>query len=69
MDGPTMRGAYKGGAYIGGAYKGGAVTDVTTIGRVIAGVDVTMVVLVIGGAVTMDGVICTGKYGPGSLGS
>ena len=69
MDGPTIRCAYKGGAYIGGAYKGGAVTDVTTIGRVITGVDVTMVVLVIGGAATTDGVTCTGKYGPGSLGS
>ena len=44
-------------------------TDVTTIGRVIAGVDVTMVVLVIGGVAATEGVICTGKYGPGSLGS
>ena len=70
MRGTYMGGAYVGGAYTGcGAYKGGAALDVTTMGRVITGVDVTMVVLLIGGAATTDGVTCTGRYGPGSLGS
>ena len=73
MRGAYMGGAYTGGAYTGGAYKGsgayngGAALDVTTMGRVITGADVTMVVLVIGGAATTDGVTCTGRYGPGSL--
>jgi len=44
------------GAYMGGAYKGGAVIEVTTMGRVITGVDVTMVLLGMGGAATTDGV-------------
>jgi len=51
-----MRGAYMGGAYTDGAYKGGAVIEVTTMGRVITGVDVTMVLPGIGGAATTDGV-------------
>jgi len=71
MRGAYMGGAYTGGAYTGsGAYKGGAALDVTTMGRVITGGDETMVVvLVIGGAAITDGVTCTGRYGPGSLGS
>lgn len=65
-----MRCAYIGVAYkVGGAYKGGAAIDVTTVGRVITGGDVKVVLLVIGGAAMTDGVICTGKFGPGSLGS
>jgi hypothetical protein len=51
------------GPYIGGAYKGGVAIDVTTMGRVITGGDVTIVVvLCMGGAATTEGVICTGRY-------